>query len=497
VIADATYDAVILGANPAGLISAALLARRRLRVLVIDEEGKRPASSHSEAVFRRIPFLFGCGAHQSLDEVFTDIGVPLIAKKSIRPLPFAYQVILPHARIDLFADDEMLSEELAREFPRHVESLRSFYAELDRIDKGVRHLLSTGGGLPPRGLLERWRFRRMLKREHPDIAFYHDRGISDLAGDYGFDDDVEVFLRAQIAALGHQSGDAISAWEGAIMLSLFRGGGYTCYGGEEAVLGMIRNRITALHGQFLEADPRPGGEPPGRLTVRGKRVEEIVVGHADVIRPGTVISCLPPARLARWLGDSSMASRRAAGRLEGERPDRVDLAFHFTIAADAVPVGMADQAIFVADPSRALDGDNLLRFHLSPEEEARAVPEGQRDLMVTLSADTARLRDDTGYTGALLEAVKRHIASFMHFAEGRFELLEMRPGREEIAAGGGLDAFRYAPASERSLAPLASADSPLTNLAVAGRAVYPALGFLGEIVVARAVTDRILARVAT
>lgn len=492
-MADVTYDAVVLGANPSGLIAAALLARRRLRVLVVEDEPKRPAAARAGGVFRRIPFLFGCGAHQALDEVFTDIGVPLIAKKSIRALPFAYQVILPGARIDLHADDEMLAEELHREFPGHVESLRGFYAELDRIENGLRHLFAVRGCMPPQGLRERWAYRRSLRREHPDIAFYQDRRITDLARDYGFDPRVGTFLRTQIAALGHQTGDSISAWEAAVTLTLFRGGSHTCYGGEEMVLQIIRNRITALHGAFLQAED--GAPLTGRLVARGRKVEEIAFGNGERVKIGAVISSLPPERLARWIPDS-LWSRRYLGRLQASRPRRVDLCFHFAMDAEAVPVGMADQVIFVADAEAPLEDGNLLRFHLSPEEEAQSSPVREREMAVSLLADPERLRGEPDYEKALLESVHRHIESFMHFAQGRYELIETRPSREELATPGAEDMFRYDVASEESMTPLPAALPPFTNLAVAGRGVLPALGLLGEILTARAASERVIRRLA-
>jgi len=162
--------------------------------------------------------------------------------------------------------------------------------------------------------------------------------------------------------------------------------------------------------------------------------------------------------------------------------------------ADVVPIGMADQAIFVADPDRPLEDDNLLRFHLSPEEEARSSPVREREMAVSLIADAERLRSDPGYEKALLESVHGHIESFMHFAQGRYALIETRPSREELAAPPSEDVFRYGVASEGSMTPLPMVFPPFTNLLVAGRSVFPALGLLGEILSARAASDRVIER---
>jgi hypothetical protein len=111
-------------------------------------------------------------------------------------------------------------------------------------------------------------------------------------------------------------------------------------------------------------------------------------------------------------------------------------------------------------------------------------------------ADPARLRADPDYEKALIESVHRHIESFMLFAQGRYALIETRPSREELAAPGAEDVFRYDVASEASMTPLPMALSPFSNLVAAGRGVLPRWACSARSSRPRAASERMIARLA-
>jgi hypothetical protein len=295
---DATYDAVVLGANPAGLLAAALLARRRLRVLVVEDQPKRPEEARAGGIFRRIPYLFGCGAHQALDEVFTDIGVPLIAKKSIRPLPFPYQVILP-GRASICTPTTRCSREASG-----VRALNRC-AGLRRAGSDREGTLSCSPrGCIPQGL-RRWTFRRSLLSTPTSPS--QSRRITDLMD--------TASIRAwpfptRAIAGSATNGRSISAGKRLSLTS--SAAGHTCHGGE-AVPGMIRGRITALHGS---SGWRTGALRP--LISRGRKIE---ISPSATSASGRRGDLQPPRALMQWLPDSFFAPVR--GRLQASLPRRV------------------------------------------------------------------------------------------------------------------------------------------------------------------------------
>jgi hypothetical protein len=61
----------------------------------------------------------------------------------------------------------------------------------------------------------------------------------------------------------------------------------------------------------------------GRLVVRGRRVEKILLGEGEEgVKAKAYLACLPPERLARWL-EEKFWSRRYHRKLRGSMPGRM------------------------------------------------------------------------------------------------------------------------------------------------------------------------------
>ena len=75
--------------------------------------------------------LSGFGANQTGLALLAELDIPPIERDS-KLLNPAYQIILPEHRIDFFNEKEALMNEMAREFPEHVQNINVFYESVTK-----------------------------------------------------------------------------------------------------------------------------------------------------------------------------------------------------------------------------------------------------------------------------------------------------------------------------------------------------------------------------
>ncbi len=197
-------DLLVLGACPTALVSAALLARRGMRVLVVGPErdpdlkvepkasnmieggmdaGADPWVEERAGVrFPRGPgLLFGWDPNPAIERLLLEIGLSsamLHRDGTLRWVDPVFQVVLENGRFPVHGSPDRLSEEIGRVLPRVRES---FY-QLDGELAAVRRRLS----LPPESngvMAGIWsRFGRWIRGRHAAhrrAAFLFDRVNAD------------------------------------------------------------------------------------------------------------------------------------------------------------------------------------------------------------------------------------------------------------------------------------------------------------------------------
>ncbi len=130
------YDLAVAGAGLGGLAAAALMARQGRRTVLIE-----PADTAGGALasIRKRGFLFSPGLNLSfglerggiLQRFCSDLGI----HQNAAVLSPGYQVVLPDRRISVFRETGETLEELAREFPGEIDSVRMFYRDLRRVSE--------------------------------------------------------------------------------------------------------------------------------------------------------------------------------------------------------------------------------------------------------------------------------------------------------------------------------------------------------------------------
>jgi hypothetical protein len=106
------YDVIALGGNLTTTLAASLLARRGLHVLLVP--GKSSLSSGC------LDLVSGLD-RKTVRQVSQELGLATFLEQQPRRNNPPFQVVLPHRRLDVDQDDEVLTEALARELsvPKH------------------------------------------------------------------------------------------------------------------------------------------------------------------------------------------------------------------------------------------------------------------------------------------------------------------------------------------------------------------------------------------
>ena len=118
------YDVIVCGAELAGLVSAALLARRGLRVLLLGHDTDRPGFEAAGVALSRAPALLPALESQPVARVLTELNCVQVVRRRAPILSPGYQVAMPRRRFDMLAEREPARRELAREFPGEVDDHR-------------------------------------------------------------------------------------------------------------------------------------------------------------------------------------------------------------------------------------------------------------------------------------------------------------------------------------------------------------------------------------
>ncbi len=157
------YSAIVVGGGLAATLAAALLAKRGLRGLLIDQG---ELNSLERDLFDLIPSEEGSVAmalvHSELS-VREDLKIKAVA---LAPL---LQVIFPEARLDLRANRSALTREVSRWLTNHTEALSNVFGALDAAEQGAGDFLAQAGEIPPAGFFARRTFSAAA-RKHPEVT---------------------------------------------------------------------------------------------------------------------------------------------------------------------------------------------------------------------------------------------------------------------------------------------------------------------------------------
>src|SRR5580692_5391858 len=128
------YDVAILGAGIGALTTAALLARRSWRVLVLGQGWRAPTYQYAGVTLARRPFTFLAGSSPAWGRVLVELAQSQTSRRRTLPLDPMFQVLAPKLRLELAPDIQLFGREIDRTYPEVRRVVDELYGELARTN---------------------------------------------------------------------------------------------------------------------------------------------------------------------------------------------------------------------------------------------------------------------------------------------------------------------------------------------------------------------------
>jgi hypothetical protein len=483
------YDVAVLGAGLGALATAALLARRSWRVLVLGQRW-RPATYQYEGVtLARRAFTFLACSSPAWGRVLVELAQSQTFRRRVIPLDPMFQVLAPKLRLEIPPDVQLFAKEIDRTFPEVRRIVDELYAELAQTNAAADAAFEKDLVWPPGSFWE----RRETERVSASLPRLDDAGTPSLLAEFPRDHDYRAIVDVPARFASH-SADlpefALARLHGAWTRGVAR-----LANGEEELVDFLVDRVRA-HGGDARLNERAV-----RIAQRRGRVSGVIIDGEDAL---TGVGFVVSDHTARALLDLAIdfePSRRALVALPHLHPSEWRFVVSIVVRDEGLPEALADEAfVLPAWPHRGLDSSTPL-VHLQRRREPCGIKGAT--LLIAEAAfregsplPVARAREAVlAALESMLPFLERHYLMIDSPHDGR-SLWDFRGGaRVEVdraalrTSGGSLEAepmparWQVQPASFHGLGgePIRT---PLGGAFVVGPSALPALGQEGELLAA-------------
>lgn len=483
------YDVAILGAGVGALVTAALLARRSWRVLVLGQGWRPPGYQYDGITLARRPFTFLAGSSPAWGRVLVELAQSQTFRRRVAPLDPMFQVLAPRLRLEVPPDVQLFAREIDRAFPEVRRVVDELYAELARTNAAADAAFERDLVWPPGSFWE----KRETARIAASLPRFDGVRTASLLAEFPRDHDYHAIVDVPARFASHAADlpeFAVARLHGAWTRGVLR-----LSNGEQELVDFLVERVRAHGGEARLT------ERAVRLVHRRGRVSGVVVDGDDAPTGiGFVVTDHTTRALLDWTSDFD-PPRRAIAALPHLVPAKWRFVVSMVVRDEGLPEPLGDESFLLpAWPGRGSDASTPL-VHLQRRREPCGI-EGATLLVAEAELPEAsplavsRARETVlAAVESLLPFVERHYLVVDSPHDGR-PLWDYRTGkRREIdraalrASGGSLDAESMAarwhvePAAFHGLA-AEPVRTPLAGAFVVGPSTLPALGQEGELLAA-------------
>src|SRR5947209_4795000 len=162
------YDVAVIGSDPGGAATAAILSRRGLRVLLAADGPLAAKESEGWVLPGAIPVIPSLRQLVGAAPVLDDLGLGQELSRQSGPAG-ALQILGESLRLSLPADAARRRAELRRELPEDWSAVETALEALEPLAKTWDAFLVEPPPLPARGFFERRKLRKILPSPAPDL----------------------------------------------------------------------------------------------------------------------------------------------------------------------------------------------------------------------------------------------------------------------------------------------------------------------------------------
>lgn len=462
------YDVIILGGQLGGALSAALLAKRGYRVLLVDHDGAGSSYEHAGYLLPYAPapplHLRGMPA---LEETLNELGLTSTVQRTLKEASPELQLILPRNRPTLYPDEGRRLAELKREFGNAGPTVNAAVKALATCHEHSDPLLKEPLDLPPDGALAAWRLRRVLKR--------HPAALAALQVDSS-DPVARLLLQLRLFS-GYMAEPSLPlAASRSLSLALACSGHYP--GGREGLRELFRRRLVELGGDALGCDAQ--AHVAEALVFEGQRVVGVKLLQSEMVyRASALVAATDAASLRRLVHDKKH-HRRLLEVLDLPETRRFLFTLNWVVKADALPCGMG--SLLLVDSQSEL---GALLIQVLPACRPADQPADEQFRVVCAGAfvpETARNMGEPHFK-ALADQLATHLDKLMPFTRGHLLLASIPYLHAEPIRGNWVVPHPLSQIEAKQLLGVEGLHqrTPIKNLILASREVLPGLGVEGEL----------------
>jgi phytoene dehydrogenase-like protein len=346
------YDVIVLGRSLGALTTAALLARRDFRVLLLGQGQRPPTYRFERHVLARRTFTLLVGSSPAWRRILHELAQSPRFRRRTRSLDPMFVVLSEGRRVEIPPDVELFSREVDREFPEVRQLVDELYATFAQVNAAADSTFERVCVWPPGTLWERLETGRAAAQ----LPFTGAAGQQDLLGKFpaGHPYRQIVLLPALFATAQAAPGDQLPPFALARLHGAWTRGISALERGENELAEFLIERIEAHGGEC-----RLGRRAASLVIRRGALAGIVEEGEEEPTGCDIVVSDQPGEALADLAGGEGI-SKRAKSDWPRLSASSGRFVVTLIVSSEALPAPLADESFLLpathgrADPRRPI-----------------------------------------------------------------------------------------------------------------------------------------------